>query len=1081
MKLEEYLGIWQLKKNGDSFPLSYRMICNEIEHLHPEEAGHKIIQQLESEDYIATLPNGQRILTESGIQKRLPLPARPNVENIDDERPWELFRNLCGYYVDCVTQSEKTQEYLFENDLNNKFLLPVLDADWMTSQEPLFIQNDSRLCRPAINQIKARRNDDEDVYIGYPLSVFNDTNGRMVYSPILLFTVDVIFDKIILQVIIRQDEIDINRTWLEYNIPHYEQKAVQYGICFSDGDKTGLLDVTSAVQYIANRFKVELNPNYLDYSVEKRPRGIANTAALFVGNSLKYSKTLKKELLTIAKQPAAKLNMTSLAYVFRDPPLENKYQMEQNLLPLDFLKAPSNYEQKMALDQALNQSVSKITGPPGTGKSQVAVNLIANLVFYGNSVLFTSKNHKAIHAIADRCDEILKVSDRITLSLVQFCSTPDGQNGAAWQKMRLDDIIAQFETLKNEIDFTNTHIIARKFIDSLENYRDWHRTILNINEARQRLQTVNARLETIINQINKPVQELNRDFVIELRNLIRKIGAPAVSKKWLQKLLDCIFRRKITSVNAEAELRQLIPDISATSKTPGRLRERAERLCNDINDYLDIKDEEAEILELDFEIHSETLNQLSAEMLFRKNNLKNTFLHNRIKNVMEVPEDTLQLLKNSLQQLNPPATIPFLTRILNENAQEETILAQNTFRKFSTFYPAWAATLLSLSKTSPCIAGAFDKVVIDEASQCEIPPMIPALYRAKSVTVIGDPDQFPPVITLREARHAYLKHLKFKLNNLNFNKYDFMVHNAFDVIPSKPLMLREHFRCHEDIVSFCNEEYYGNKLKVRTENKHLKFPQNMGFRRALEWRNVTDSLNEEVKSVLSLFHDLQTNGYNGTIGIISPLRKVVEKLKQVLHPFQTELFSIDKDINTANGFQGGERDLIIFVLGYTSSLTAGEDWYITSPENRYIYNVAVSRARACLVVVGDRNRASQSQASALRNLAKDTPMRPAKQLSQSPGEERLYRALYGAGLKPVQQYPLAGRYLDIALLDEKIDIEVDGEGYHLNKYGERKQDDIYRDIQVMSNGWYVIRFWYREVRDDLENCVKRVFERIANK
>jgi very-short-patch-repair endonuclease len=158
-------------------------------------------------------------------------------------------------------------------------------------------------------------------------------------------------------------------------------------------------------------------------------------------------------------------------------------------------------------------------------------------------------------------------------------------------------------------------------------------------------------------------------------------------------------------------------------------------------------------------------------------------------------------------------------------------------------------------------------------------------------------------------------------------------------------------------------------------------------------------------------------------------------------------------------------------------LTKGEEWYITAPENRYIYNVAVSRARACLIVVGDRTRASKSQTSALRNLAKDTSMRPAKQLSQSPGEEKLYRALCEAGLNPVQQYPLAGRYLDMALVDLKIDVEVDGEGYHLNKYGERKQDDIYRDIQVMSNGWTVIRFWYREVRDDLDNCVKRVLER----
>jgi very-short-patch-repair endonuclease len=83
----------------------------------------------------------------------------------------------------------------------------------------------------------------------------------------------------------------------------------------------------------------------------------------------------------------------------------------------------------------------------------------------------------------------------------------------------------------------------------------------------------------------------------------------------------------------------------------------------------------------------------------------------------------------------------------------------------------------------------------------------------------------------------------------------------------------------------------------------------------------------------------------------------------------------------------------------------------------------------------------------------------------------LYQALCEKGLSPVQQYPLAGRYLDMALVEEKIDIEVDGEAFHLNKYGERKQDDIYRDLQIQSCGWRVFRFWYRDVRDDLPKCI----------
>jgi very-short-patch-repair endonuclease len=69
---------------------------------------------------------------------------------------------------------------------------------------------------------------------------------------------------------------------------------------------------------------------------------------------------------------------------------------------------------------------------------------------------------------------------------------------------------------------------------------------------------------------------------------------------------------------------------------------------------------------------------------------------------------------------------------------------------------------------------------------------------------------------------------------------------------------------------------------------------------------------------------------------------------------------------------------------------------------------------------------------------------------------------------------LAGRYLDISLVEQKIDIEVDGAAWHLNRYGERKADDVYRDLQIQSNGWQVLRFWHNDVMFDISRCVSRV-------
>lgn len=1077
MKLEEYLGIWQLKSNGLSVPHSYTALCREIEKLDPDEVGYRIIQRLEAEGFISTLADGRRTLTPEGLSKRIPLPVRPVIEAVDDEKAWERFRRFCGYYADCVTQSEKQQEYLFEADLDIKYLMPVLDNHWTSADKALSV-NYSQRSQPAVNLIKARRDNEEDVYIGYPLSAFHDIRGKMVYSPILLFPVDITFDINSLQITIRQDEVDINRTWLEFNVPRAEQKEVQAGICFSEGEKTGLLNTDTAIQYIANRFNAALNPDMLDYSIGQRPRGITNSAVLFIGAALKYSKTLKKELHVIAKQPAAVLNQTALAYVFREPPLVNRFEAEPKILPFDFLSVPSNHEQYKALDEALNYPVSKITGPPGTGKSQIAVNLIANLVFNGQSVLFTSKNHKAIHAIYERADDAVRMesAEDINMSippLIQFCSTPDSQNGAQWNRQQLDLVLARNAAFRDQPFLYATPQLNEKFDDTLDNYRDWLKEIAEINAARTKVQEIQAKYDLIQEALSEFETVLTVEFAVHIKHLSGKIGIFTDDRSFWRKLLDCLLFRKYQAFNAERELRKLLPALSRETKAPETLRKRALRLCGMISDWLAVKEEEKQLAGKSLDLPEETLAQLARDAALRRDSLKQLFFLRCVTATDDISIDALQTLKSILQRAAARNKLPFLTRILDTEG-ENADWAQGQFAIFTKFFPAWAATLLSLSKASPCIAGAFDRVIIDEASQCEIPPIIPALFRSKAVTVIGDPNQFPPVITLREARHHYVRRIKHQLNDLVDDVFDFSQHNAFDIVKASTLLLREHFRCHEDIAAYFNEEYYGNKLKVLTDHNHLKFPQNMGFKQALVWREVTDSLENEIAEVKSLFHDLQQNCYEGSVGVISPFRKVADRLKQELFNIKLPEFNSNTDINTANGFQGGERDLIVFVLGYTSDLKSGEEWYAIADENRYIYNVAVSRARACLIVVGDRNRAQRSSSSALRNLAKDLKLRAPRKLSQSPGEEMLYRALCKVGLSPVQQYPLAGRFLDMALVEEKIDIEVDGEGFHLNCFGERKQDDIYRDLQVTSLGWRVCRFWYHDVRDQLDSCVEKI-------
>lgn len=59
--------------------------------------------------------------------------------------------------------------------------------------------------------------------------------------------------------------------------------------------------------------------------------------------------------------------------------------------------------QLKAIAYALNNKISVITGPPGSGKTQ-SFESVANAYMQGKSVLVASKNNEAVNNIKDRSD-----------------------------------------------------------------------------------------------------------------------------------------------------------------------------------------------------------------------------------------------------------------------------------------------------------------------------------------------------------------------------------------------------------------------------------------------------------------------------------------------------------------------------------------------------------------------------------------------------------------------------------------------------------------------------------------------------
>ena len=302
-------------------------------------------------------------------------------------------------------------------------------------------------------------------------------------------------------------------------------------------------------------------------------------------------------------------------------------------------------------------------------------------------------------------------------------------------------------------------------------------------------------------------------------------------------------------------------------------------------------------------------------------------------------------------------------------------------------------------------------------------------------------------------------------------------------------MLTEHFRCHPDIAGYCNETSYKDKLEVLTNTS--RFSRLPNGRSGLHWEDVSgvcERVNsggcycqEEINAVVRIVSELSGNqDLDVTVGVVSPFKaqatRIKDQLEKVIKPKDWNRLNLL--VETADGFQGDERDVIIFSICCQPEMPRGSLWFVSQDKNRW--NVAVSRAKALLHIVGNLEFSLSSQVHHLKLLAERATRTPRTEEGvskfESPWERKFFESLREAGLETVPQHPLGGYRMDLAVPDSKLDIEVDGKQFHLDAYGNRKESDLFRDKVITSLGWRVLRFWVYELKEDMEGCVRKVLE-----
>ena len=255
----------------------------------------------------------------------------------------------------------------------------------------------------------------------------------------------------------------------------------------------------------------------------------------------------------------------------------------------------------------------------------------------------------------------------------------------------------------------------------------------------------------------------------------------------------------------------------------------------------------------------------------------------------------------------------------------------------------------------------FGTLFIDEAAQAlEAACWIP-IRRVSRVVFAGDHCQLPPTVKSIAALKAGLG--KTLMERIVENK------------PEVVTLLKMQYRMNEEIMRFSSSWFYGNQVESAPEVKYrsildLDIPMTWIDTSAFELNEDSEvSFKEQFVgesfgrinkaeaelTLLALENYFTKIGKTRIlderidVGVISPYRAQVQYLRRLLKkknffkPYRSLI-----SVNTVDGFQGQERDVILISL-----VRANDEGQIGFLRDLRRMNVAITRARMKLIILGD--------------------------------------------------------------------------------------------------------------------------------
>ncbi len=481
-----------------------------------------------------------------------------------------------------------------------------------------------------------------------------------------------------------------------------------------------------------------------------------------------------------------------------------------------------NESQKKAVEAALTNSLSIIEGPPGTGKTQTILNIIANLTARGKTVAVVSNNNSAVFNVQDK---LIKYNYGFL-----FASLGNSENKKAF-----------FDGIKPQDVDSNFQITKEKSIELRNELKSFEERLDTCFRKRNRLATLKAELA---------------DAEVEFEHI--KLSQPLSNelKEHFDKRFKCRW-----SIAKAISLRELLANVRVMPWVIFQLMMRFS--------LYDVRGIKHQINEL-----TTYANHKFYELRIRYTRM----IVDELEKWLAYNDEKL-ILKRYIE-----LSIAIYNGVLYNKYIElphNDFNVGNYFMCFDEFvkrYPVITSSTLSLHTSVPDDF-LFDYLIIDEASQVDIVKSSLCLAKCKNAVIVGDSMQLNHIVYEASATAAESLLLQYNVNEA-YNYVDKNILNSIKAVYGETVpcnMLREHYRCHPTIIGFCNKKYYNNMLIVMSENTTHPFKiietNITGAYMNTNQRQVDETLKYINEYFIGQLHD---------VGVVSPYRDHANLLKSQL-------------------------------------------------------------------------------------------------------------------------------------------------------------------------------------------------------